>query len=243
MTILEPLAFETESDRRIYQFVDRHGAPALDEVRDAVDVPDDEFDERLDYLQDRGYVERQDGTVELGVDAGAEREYETPDVTYVVRPAREEDFESLVDTIRTVTDRQTYVIGENLVEELQYENTVTRHNTVWSRLFFVATVDDYIVGWSHLTLPQTEKLQGTAELTLGVRRDYRGYGIGERLLNRALDWAEAHGYWKVYNSLARTNGNAITFLERHGWEREAVRKKHYLLGEKRVDEVMLAYTF
>lgn len=243
MTVLEPLAFETEADRRIYQYVERHGAPSVGDVEDAVDLSSEEFDARLDYLKERGYVETRGETVELALEAGAETEHETPDLTYVVRPAREEDFEGLVDTVRTVTDRETYVIGESLAEELQYENTVTRHNTVWSRLFFVATVDDYIVGWSHLSLPQTEKLQGTAELTLGVRREYRGYGIGERLLDRALDWAEAHGYWKVYNSLARTNGNAITFLEGHGWDREAVREKHYVLGEKRVDEVMLAYTF
>ena len=79
--------------------------------------------------------------------------------------------------------------------------------------------------------------------TVGVREAYRGRGIGSRLLRRGLDWAEANGYRKVYNSVPTTNDEALDFLENRGWETEGIRKDHYTIGDRYVDEVMLAYTF
>lgn len=243
MQILERPTFESEEARAIYRHVEGNGTVAIDEARAAVGLSQTAFREHLDRLKSGGYVEERDGTLEIALDVGAEATHETGDFTYVVRPARNEDFEALVDTIEAVTSKRTYVVAERLAEELRYDDTVTRHTSVWSRVFFVATVDDDVVGWSHLELPQLEKLRQTTRATVGVREDYRGYGIGARLLDRALDWAEANDYLKVYNNVARTNGNAIAFLERHGWEEEAVHRNHYTIGHKQVDEVMLAYVF
>lgn len=243
MTIIERPTFESETHKDIYQHVERQGSASADGVRKTLGLSEEQFQERLADLETKGYVERQNGRIELGLDVGSAESFETRDVTYIVRPAKETDLESLIDTIDAVTSKRTYAIGENLVAELRYEDTVFRHNSVWSRVFFVATEDGFVVGWSHLDLPQTETLKNTAKLTVGVRESYRGYGIGVSLLERALDWAEANGYYKVYNSVARTNGNAITFLEAHDWVREAVREDHFTIGDQQVDEVMLAYTF
>lgn len=243
MEVLERPTFGSEAGKRIYQYVERHGTADREAVRNAVDVAEGEFDDHVDRLTSEGYLEERNGDLALALDVGAEEEYDTEDFAYVVRPARDEDFEPLVDTILDVTDKRTYAVAEQLAEELRYEDTVTRHNNVWSRVFFVATVDEYVVGWSHLDLPQVDKLRDTAQATVGVREDYRGYGIGERLLERALVWAEANDYRKVYNSVAETNMNAVTFLESQGWEIEAVREGHFTIGDKPVDEVMLAYTF
>jgi ribosomal protein S18 acetylase RimI-like enzyme len=241
--ILEQPGFKSADSKRVYQHVERNGTVETASVRDALDMPASEFRSAVDELTEQEFLTEQNGTLALRLDIGAEREYEADDITYVVRPARDEDFEQLVDTIQEITDRRTYAVGEELADELRYEDTVTRHNSVWSRVFFVATVDGYVVGWSHLDLPHSDKLRETARLTVGVRKEYRGYGVGKRLLDRALSWAETNGYRKVYNSVARTNMNAVTFLERQGWHREAVRENHFTIDGEPVDEVMLAYTF
>jgi ribosomal protein S18 acetylase RimI-like enzyme len=241
MVTVEQPTFDSEASRRIYQYVERNGGASSTEIRETVDLPGDDVDDHLERLVDGGLLEERDGVFRPAVDVGTVEQYETPDFTYTVRTASDEDFEQLVDTIEAVTAKRTYAIGEQLAEELRYDGTVSRRTTAWSRQFFVATDDDYVVGWSHLDLPMTEKLRNTAQLTIGVLESYRGYGIGKRLMDRGLEWAEENGYEKVYNSVAETNGNAITFLERHGWEREAVRKDHYTIGDRRADEVMMAY--
>lgn len=103
-----------------------------------------------------------------------------------------------------------------------------------------AKADDEVIGWVHLDAPELEKLRHTAELTVGVRSDYRERGIGSRLLDRGLEWAGEQGYHKVYQSIPATNDAAVAFLEEHGWTVEATREDHYLVDGDYVDEVMLA---
>lgn len=100
--------------------------------------------------------------------------------------------------------------------------------------------DADVVGWVHLDAPEFEKLRHTAELTVGVRPDHRQRGIGSRLLERGLEWADEQGYRKAYQSVPATNDAAVEFLEGHGWTVEATREDHYLVDDEFVDEVMLA---
>lgn len=240
MESLERPTFETESGKEIYQFVERHGTAARHRVRTVVSLPPGEFREELSRLLSRGYLEQEGSTLRVALDAGSVERYTSGDVGYTLRPARSEDFESLVGAIRDVTATSDYVVAESVAEQLLYDDTVNRHNTVESRVFFVATHDGDVVGWTHLDLPQVEKLRNTAGVTVGVRAEYRRDGVGTRLLERALEWAKANGYRKAYNSVPAVNDEAIAFLEAHDWHTEGIRRDHYTLDGELVDEVMMA---
>ncbi len=243
MTQFEPVTFESPVQKEIYKRVERNGPQAVDALQTAVGVGDETLQTEVDQLKQKGYLKQTDKQLKLGLDLGESETHETKDFTYTVRPAREDDLDSLVDTVDAIAKKKTYVIAERLAAELRYDETVLRHNSIQSRVFFVATAGDDIVGWSHLDLPLLEKLRPTAELTVGVRETHRGYSIGTTLLNRALDWAAANEYTKVYKNLARTNMQAISFLESRGWGREGVRKNHYQIGHKQVDQIMMGYTY
>lgn len=242
MQTLERPTFPDEASEEIYQYIERHGTVARHALRTVVSLDPEEFQTGLERLKERGYVRESGGTLELGLDIGAVEEHSTDGFTYTVRPARQDDFEGLVGTIRDVTDERTYVVAEGIAEQLLYEDTVTRHNSVESRLFFMATVEGDVVGWCHLDLPNVDKLQGTAQLTVGVRGDYRDNGIGSTLLERGIEWARVNGYRKVYNAVPAVNEGALVFLEDHGWETEGIRRDHYVIDGEPVDEVQMAYT-
>ena len=243
METSERPTFETEAGEEIYRYVERHGTAARHRVRTVTSLPPEKFQDALEELKDRGYLEDDGGTLQIALEVGSVEAYSTDGVEYVVRPAGQSDFEGLIDTIRDVTAEDTYIVAESIAEQLLYEDAVNRHNTAESRVFFVATVEGDVVGWSHLDLPQLDKLKSTAQLTVGVKGEFRQHGIGSRLVNRALEWAKANGYRKVYNSVPTTNDEALDFLESRGWETEGVRKDHYTIDDGYVDEVMLAYTF
>ncbi|MHB9287811.1 N-acetyltransferase family protein [Halobacteriales archaeon Cl-PHB] len=241
MQAQDSLSFETEADKQIYKYVERHGTATRNATRKEASLGPEEFQERLERLKTRGYLAEDGGTLSLGLDIGSIEHYETDVFEYTIRPGRPEDFEGLVDAIREVTSEESYVIAESVAEELLYEDTVNRHNTVESRMFFVASVDESIIGWTHLDLPQVDKLRNTARQTVGVVPAYRGQGVGTRLLQRGIDWAGANGYRKMHNNVPAVNEHALAFLERHGWQTEGIRRKHYTLGDELVDEVMMAY--
>ena len=232
--------FSSDASRRIYEYVERHGTVERHKLLDFVSLSADEFQSHLAELKSNGYLEEHGGTLRIGFEFGAVETHELDDLAVTVRPGRQDDFDGLIETIRDVTAEETYVVAETIAEELLYENAVTRHNTVRSRVFFVATVDGDVVGWTHLDLPQVDRLHGTAQQTVGVREEYRGRGVGSVLLERGVEWAAANGYRKVYNSVPVTNDRALEFLTDHGWNTEAIRRNHYEIDGELVDEVMMA---
>ena len=243
MEATERPTFDSDAGKRIYEYVERNGTAQRHVLLNAVSVSADELQTGVDRLKSRGYLEEDGGTLRVALNLGSVEEYETDGIEFAVRPGRQRDFEGLVDTIRDVTAEETYVVAETVAEQLLHQDAVLRHNDVASRVFFVATVDAEVVGWTHLDLPQLAQIKETAGQTVGVREAHRGRGIGSKLLQRGLDWAEANGYRKVYNSVPMTNERAIEFLDDHGWDTEAIRREHYTIDGEYVDEVMMAYRF
>ncbi|APX95487.1 GNAT family N-acetyltransferase [Natronorubrum daqingense] len=241
MGAIERPTFSSDASRQLYEYVERNGTVKRHKLLDVVSLPTDEFRDHLEGLKSDGYLEEDGGTLQISLEFGAITEYEIDDLSFLVRPGRQDDFDGLIETIRDVTAAETYVVAETIAEELLYEDSVSRHNAVKSRMFFVASVDGEVVGWTHLDLPQVEPMQGTAQQTVGVREAYRGNGIGTKLLARGIEWAEANGYRKVYNSVPITNDRALEFLTVHGWDTEAIRRDHYEIDGECVDEVMMAY--
>jgi len=240
MEFSETLEFDHDDRKRIYEYVERNGEVAADEARERLRVDPGGFRHHVAILKRDGYLEERDGRLRAAFDAGAAEEYEEGGVEFVIRPARQEDLSGIVGAIRRVAQERTYIVAESVADEIDHDEALLRHNELESRMFFVATVGDDVVGWVHLHAPELDKLAHTAELTVGVLDEYQGHGVGSHLLARGLEWAGANGYEKVYQSVPSTNEDAIAFLEGHGWETEAVREDHYKIEGDYVDEVMMA---
>lgn len=242
MSEFRSFEFDEEIHRDIYEFVEQNGAVKPQEVWEAVQIDPEAFRHELALLKRDGYLtERADGRLQVNMHDGSVEEYEESGVAFEIRPAREEDYPEIVGAIRSVTDAQEYIVAESVAEQLHDDDALLRHNKSTSRMFFVGTVENDVVGWVHLCVPQFEKLSNTAQLTLGVLEEYRKYGIGSHLLHRGLEWANSKGFRKVYSSIPATNVDGIQFLLGQGCHLEAVRTDHYAVDGALVDEVMLAY--
>ncbi|NHN58426.1 MULTISPECIES: bifunctional helix-turn-helix transcriptional regulator/GNAT family N-acetyltransferase [Halorussus] len=240
MQFSETLEFDHEDRKRIYEYVESHGEVDAADARDRLRVDPGGFRHHVAILKRDGYLAERDGKLRAAFDEGAAEEYDTDEVSFVIRPARQEDLSGIVGAIREVAEQGSYIVAESVADEIDHDEALLRHNEIESRMFFVATVGEEVVGWVHLYAPELDKLAHTAELTVGVLEAYRDHGIGSHLLERGLEWAASNGYEKVYQSVPSTNEDAIGFLEDHGWETEAVREDHYKIGGEYVDEVMMA---
>jgi ribosomal protein S18 acetylase RimI-like enzyme len=240
MELTEPLQFDHDDREDIYEYVERHGSVDPDELRQALGMEPRPFGHHVAILKRDGVLEAVDDELRIAYEDSAEEEFSAEDVDFTIRQARQEDLTGLVGAIRRAIGAKTYVDAETVADVVDSEGVLLRHNELESRIFFVACVEDEVVGWVHLKHPEIDKLNHTAELTLGVLAEYRGVGIGSHLLERGLEWAASHGYEKIYNSVPSTNEEGIAFLETHGWETEAVREGHYKLDGEYIDEVMMA---
>ncbi|WP_049888422.1 MULTISPECIES: GNAT family N-acetyltransferase [unclassified Natrinema] len=275
-------SFETDIQRRVYEYVERNGAVTPAELARSIEIdggrahskparsgtytdtiaPEpDELRSCLEALEADGYLTDVDGKYRLALEATT-TDVDCEDGVVTIRPAREEDREGVVETMRTVADDGTYVVAENVATELERESALVRANEERSRVFFVAvrgerpadeetaagetatdkaTSDDGdVVGWLHVDAPEHPSLRHTAEVTVGVDPAVRRQGIGSELLEYGLEWAADAGYQKLYQNVPATNEAAIEFLEENGWDREGEHEGQYCLDGEFVDEIMLA---
>ncbi|MFC7006786.1 GNAT family N-acetyltransferase [Halalkalicoccus salilacus] len=243
MTAQQRPEFDHSDRERIYEYVKEHGPTDYESVQQAV-FPQDPggFRHHVAILKRNGLLETAIGgglqvVPEL---EGEEEQFTHDEIEFHIRPARQADLSGILGVLRQVAEKRTYIVAETVAQELDHERELLRRDDVESRVFFVATVNEEVVGWVHLQSPEIEKLAHTAELTMGVLEEYRGHGLGGRLLERGLEWADTQGYERVYQSIPSTNEAAIEFLEGHDWEVEAVREGHYKIDDEYVDEVMMA---
>jgi ribosomal protein S18 acetylase RimI-like enzyme len=240
MELAEPLEFDHRDRKDLYEYVERHGSVEPAAARRALKMDERQFGHHLAVLRRDGIFEKHDGELRVAFENHVEEEFTGEVTPFTIRQARQEDLTGLVGAIRQAIGGKVYVDAETVADVVEDEGVLLRHNELESRMFFVATVEEQVVGWVHLKHPERQKLAHTAELTIGVLEEYRGQGIGSHLLERGLEWAGSQGFEKIYNSVPATNEEAIGFLESHGWETEAVREGHYKFDGEYIDEVMMA---
>ena len=240
MELAQHVEIENRDRKDIYKYVERRGSVPAEEVRLELGFDEAAFGHHVAVLRRDGYVRKVDGDLEIAFDTGSGTSHESAGTPFRIRATRQADLSGLVGVIRQVAKGGSYIEAETVADVIDYEEILLRNNELSSRVFFVATVDDQVVGWVHLDLPETEKLEHTAKLTVGVLEEYQREGIGGTLLEKGMSWARENDFEKLYNSVPAINEEAMAFLENHGWHTEAAREDHYYIGDEYVDEVMMA---
>lgn len=96
---------------------------------------------------------------------------------------------------------------------------------------FVARDGDHIVGWAALSPVSNRPVyRGVAEVSVYVRADARGRGVGRRLLSALIPCAEAAGYWTLQASVFPENEATIRLHRSLGFRevgrRERIGRHH-----------------
>lgn len=91
---------------------------------------------------------------------------------------------------------------------------------------FFAVEGRQVVGWCDitpvLTLPGFEHV---GNLGMGVRRAYRGRGIGRRLIETTLQAAREKGLERIELEVFASNAGAISLYEKVGFVREGLKRR------------------
>ena len=80
----------------------------------------------------------------------------------------------------------------------------------------------------------------TSLLNIVVGREYRGEGLGGRLLSDGLSWMQQIGAQRCLLEVRRGNAPARALYRRMGFVEDGVRKNYYPLGEGREDAVLMS---
>ncbi|HEY3092734.1 MAG TPA: GNAT family N-acetyltransferase [Vicinamibacterales bacterium] len=103
---------------------------------------------------------------------------------------------------------------------------------------YVAVAGPRIVGWCDVIPHRWEGFRHGGRLGMGIAREFRGNGIGRRLLDAAVRGARDAGLSRVELEVFSSNTSAINLYERYGFVREGVHRKGRII-DGRVEDVLM----
>lgn len=94
---------------------------------------------------------------------------------------------------------------------------------------YVAERDGELVGWADIVPGKRDSTRHSGALGMGVARDFRGLGIGYRLLTRAIQHCWDMGLTRIELEVFVHNSAAIALYERVGFQHEGRLRKARLI--------------
>jgi putative acetyltransferase len=160
-----------------------------------------------------------------------------------VRPAEPADAAALVELAASIGQEPgdwllTTETWRPVSDERRYLKAVRRHADA---AVLVATEGDTIVGRLSLARDPHPASSHVADLGLMVAATHRRRGIGRMLMEAAVKWAQGAGVRKLELHVFPWNEPAIRLYESFGFEREGLRRGHYLRDGVAVDALLMAY--
>jgi phosphinothricin acetyltransferase len=91
---------------------------------------------------------------------------------------------------------------------------------------FVAVSEARVAGWIVLSrVSDRLPLSGVAEVSVYIGDEYRGIGIGKRLMLHLLEQSERAGYWTVQSSVFSDNAASLALHRSCGFRTVGYREK------------------
>ena len=126
----------------------------------------------------------------------------------------------------------------SITDERRYLRAVRRHPDA---AVFLAEDGNAVVGRLSLARDVHPSSAHVADLGLMVAASHRRRGVGRGLLDQAVAWAESAGVRKLELHVFPWNEPAIALYDAYGFEREGLRKGHYLREGVPVDAILMAF--
>ncbi len=156
-----------------------------------------------------------------------------------IRRSRIDDAESLCDSINSVAREKWWlatVDGFTPEQTRAFVQFVADH----SLSQVVAVANGLVVGWCDIVPKGPRGFSHVGALGMGVRREWRRQGVGERLLEECLALARAAGLEKIELEVFTDNEGAIRLYESRGFAREGVKLRARKLEGRYQDILLMA---
>lgn len=161
-----------------------------------------------------------------------------------IRRAAPGDAQALVALAEQVgAEEERWILGSGLwrsvADERRYLKTVQKHPD--AAVFVAEDGDRHLVARLSLSRDPHPASRHVADLGLMVAADSRRRGIGTALLDEAVAWARGSGIRKLELHVFPWNEPAIGLYEAFGFQREGLRRRHYVRDGEEVDAILMAY--
>lgn len=145
-------------------------------------------------------------------------------VDIVIRQITEADIPAFHSALDSVARERLY-LARTTAPPLESTTEFVRDNIAANKPQFVACLGERVVGWCDISRGRAEIGRShVGTLGMGVVRDYRGQGIGEKLMRTTVAAAIAQGVKRIELEVRTGNTAAIALYKKVGFELEGTRR-------------------
>jgi RimJ/RimL family protein N-acetyltransferase len=158
----------------------------------------------------------------------------------VIRPYLESDLESFHAYIDAVARERKYfaMLAAPPLDKLR-ESIAKRTGSGMPHIMAVA--GERVVGHADLTAQDRDGFRHNALVGMGLLEEYRGRGLGARLLEQLIEDGRRAGLQRLELGVYASNAAAIALYEKSGFVREGLQKKARWLDGRYDDVILMVY--
>ncbi|MCB0246607.1 MAG: GNAT family N-acetyltransferase [Anaerolineae bacterium] len=160
----------------------------------------------------------------------------------IIAPISEATIDSYNGCLSAVAQERLW-LGLVGPADLERSRSFVRANIQLGNPHYVAMDDERVVGWCDITRNKLEGFRHCGELGMGVLKEYRGQGIGERLARAALQQARVARLERVELVVYASNEPAIKLYEKLGFSVEGLHRRARKLDGRYDDVISMALLF
>jgi ribosomal protein S18 acetylase RimI-like enzyme len=157
-------------------------------------------------------------------------------------PIREDLIESFHAALDVVIRERVYL---SFLEAPPIESTreFVRDNIAKGQPQLVALDGGRVVGWCDVTAMQRMSMRHCGVLGMALLPEWRGRGLGERLIRRSLEAARVYGFARVELTVRHDNARAQALYSKVGFEVEGRKRRAGLVDGVFHDIIVMALLY
>lgn len=163
----------------------------------------------------------------------------------LVRPARTSDAEHMIALVNGIAEEPDRNIplapGEFNLSVEEEQKILDEYARSDNSIFLVATTGDQLVGILNCTGGKRRATRHAVTLGISVRKGWRNKGVGQRLMQAAIEWAWGTGIiTRIELFVYARNLIAIHVYEKFGFRLEGHRQRAVFQDDEYVDDLMMS---
>ncbi|WP_282611126.1 GNAT family N-acetyltransferase [Pelagibius sp. Alg239-R121] len=156
-----------------------------------------------------------------------------------IKPIRTENIESFHQALDKVARERKYLafLQSPPLEEVR---EFVLSNIEQGNPHLIASIEGEVVGWCDIRRHHLQSHAHRGTLGIGIVPEFRGNGLGTRLIELAIECATETGFSRIEFDVRADNFRAIALYEKTGFVKEGVLRNAVLVDGEFFDVVVMA---
>ena len=162
-----------------------------------------------------------------------------------IREACGADAEKMIQYNKDVGSETDFLSFDGKTFDISIEKEarfLERFKSSKKNLMLIAVEGDLIIANAAIECDRRKRYSHRGELSITVRKDYWGSGVGTSLMNKLIEFSKKANYKSIYLDVRADNERAISLYRKFGFERMGIYRDYFMINGQYYDaELMVLY--